>query len=70
MNLTNLTETWVRANWPALLAHIEQYPVFILPQPTDYPEEAVFAWTTGPIKSPSYQTATYMQVNITFEGFS
>jgi hypothetical protein len=68
--LNNLSSTWVRANWPALLAHMERYPMFILPQPTDYPEEAIFAWTTGAIKSPAYQTSTYMQVALSLEGFS
>ena len=70
MSLNNLSESWVRTNWPALLAHMERYPLFILPQPTDYPEEAIFAWTTGRVSSPRYQEATMMQVSLNFEGFS
>jgi len=61
---TILTPAWVRANWPALLAHIESYPFFLLPEPDTYADEAVIAWTKGAISAPRYSHAQFMSLDL------
>ena len=70
LSMTNLTAAWVRSNWPNLLAHIEKYPFWILPQPDDYNDEAVIAWTSGKVAQPAYSDAAFMQVNLALEAFA
>jgi len=69
--LTILTEAWIRANWPALLAHIEKYPFFIWPEPdTDTAgAEVVIAWTDGQIRPPEYSHAAHLSLNLPLKAF-
>lgn len=70
LDLTVLSAAWIRANWPALLAHIEKYPFFLLPEPDSYTDEAVIAWSTDQrIQAPVYQNPTYMDHRINLEAF-
>ena len=66
---TTLTAAWVRANWPALLAHIEQYPFFLLPEPDAYPDEAVLAWTRGNINPPRNTHAAHLSLALALSAF-
>jgi hypothetical protein len=69
MPTTILTPAWIRSNWPALLAHIERYPFFVLPEPDSYPDEAVIAWTKGKISQPKYSHANLMSLNLSLQAF-
>jgi len=59
-----LTESFMRGNWLALLRAIEQYPFFVVPQPTNYPNEVYFARTAGPVPNPSYAHAQHLKGGI------
>ncbi len=69
LQTTTLTAAWVRANWPALLAHLEQFPAFILPEPDGYPDESIIAWTNGKITQPSYSHAAHLSLNVKMRAF-
>lgn len=64
-----LTPAWIRANWPALLAHIEKYPFFMLPEPDSYSDEAVIAWTVKQIPAPTYPQSTLMSLALDLQAF-
>jgi len=59
-----LTESFMRSDWLTLLRAIEQYPFFVIPQPTDYPNEVYFARTAGPVPNPSYSYSQYLKGEI------
>lgn len=67
--LTVLSAAWIRANWPALLAHLEQYPFWIMPEPDSYDGEAVLAWTKGAIKAPAYSHAAHLGLTLNLQAF-
>jgi len=68
--LTILTKAWIRSNWPALLVHMERLPFFILLEPDAYPDEAVIAWTDGPIASPVYSHSVWMSLRLNLKAFT
>jgi len=67
--LTLLTPAWIRANWPALLTHIEQYPFFIMPEPDSYTDEIAIAWTARRPGVPEYSHSNFMRVNLDLKAF-
>lgn len=70
IDLTVLSASWIRSNWPTLLAHIEQYPFFLLPEPDAYTDEAVIAWSReARIAAPAYQNQSYMDHRLSLEAF-
>ena len=69
MSMTNLTASWIRTNWPALLAHIEAKPFYLLPEPDGYTDEAVIAWTVNRPAQPVYSDYTLMRINLALEAF-
>ena len=69
IEMSVLTPAWVRSNWPILRDHIEQFPFFVLPQPDDYPDEAVIAWTSKNVPMPRYSEAGYMEIDLNLKVF-
>lgn len=69
LNTDTLTPAWIRANWPGLLAHVEQYPFFCLPEPDAYPDEAVVAWTRGKIRAPEYSHSNFLRLALDLAAF-
>jgi len=70
MPFSVLTAAWIRANWPALLAHIEQFPFWLLPEPDTYTDEAVIAWTKGKIAPPVYSHATHHSLTLALQALA
>jgi len=56
------TETWMRTEWLTLLAHMEQYPFFVMPQDS-YTDEVAFCWTNK-IATPGYSTQTHLGLSL------
>jgi hypothetical protein len=69
LSSTLFTPAWIRANWPAWLAHMEQKPFFVLPEPDAYPDEAVIAWTAGKIATPRYSHANFQSLDLKLKAF-
>ena len=64
INFDNVSESWMRSDWPTLLAALELKPFMILPQPDDYTDEAAFCWTDKKIKTPRYSASAHMAFSI------
>jgi len=64
MNFKNVTQAWMRSNWPTILSAIESKPFLVLPSPSVYPGEAAYVWTDGAIKTPAYSQAQLINFSI------
>lgn len=64
-----LTPSWVRANWAWFQPIAEKRPFFVLPEPDAYPNEAVYAWTDGPIAAPKYSHSNKMSLDLKLKAF-
>lgn len=64
-----ITAAWIRTNWPGLLVHIERYPFFLLPEPDNYGDEAVIAWTRDQVEAPRYDHAAHLGLNLSLQAY-
>ncbi|MBZ9674557.1 hypothetical protein [Mesorhizobium sp. ES1-1] len=62
------SDTWMRSNWPAFVAHAEQKPFFFLPDNVGQPLECVFCWADQDIPAPAHVYYGYMGVTIPIRG--
>ena len=69
LELDVLTASWIRSNWPNLLDHMASKPFFLLPEPDNYSDEAVLAWSRGMINAPRYSTPLHMGLTLNLEAF-
>jgi hypothetical protein len=67
LDFDNVSQTWMRTNWPTILAALESKPFMLLPQPDDYTDEAAFCWTDGNIVTPSYSDFDHMRFSISIK---
>lgn len=68
LEINKFSDAWMRANWLAFVKHAELKPFFFLPNPTQYPADAVFAFTDGDIAAPSQSNYGHMSASIAIRG--
>lgn len=58
---------WIRGEWESFIDHAELRPFFFSwKHELPYTNEAVFAWTSGQIQPPSYDSESTMRVSLSF----
>jgi hypothetical protein len=66
ITLDLLDPAWVRSKWMLFVDHAEIKPFFVSWRHEHYANEAVYAWTSGAIDSPSYDTPLTMQTAVSY----
>lgn len=62
MQVDNLSETWIAAEFDAFAAYAEAEPFFVADKPSSYPKSVAYAWATGDL-TPQRQIANASVAN-------
>jgi len=67
---SNLTPSWYRANFDPFVEAARTTPFFIAWNPSDYPDEVGYVWTTSDIEPANSGTRGFMDVSMKVEGLA
>jgi len=64
INVTDLDEQWMRAEWLPFRRHARDLPFFLLWNPAEFPDEAGLCWTEGVPSANAYTQPGFMDGNL------
>lgn len=68
LEVNKASDTWMETYWLAFVRHAEVKPFFFLPNPTQKPADAVYAFTDGSIPAPAQSAYGYMSASVPIRG--
>ena len=61
---SHVSNAFVRGDWAEFIAHAQNLPFILVWDETNYPDEAVYAWTDKTISRPRYSSATLLSIDL------
>lgn len=59
-----ITPGWLRQYWPTMIATLDTSPFFVVPHPTDYPDEVGYCWLQGGVNEPEYMEENHVGFSV------
>lgn len=71
LELSNVSENWVRDTWEPLIDHMEKRGAYIIWSPAQWPKEIAYIWASGRFRAPRYASnAGWMSVQLEVQGMA